>query len=150
MTLRTCNNGHQYLKTSDCPTCPVCEKARKPTEGMLALLSAPARRAFENAGVKDAKALSKFTEAEILKLHGVGKTSLPILRNYLGQHGLTFKEEQEATKILAKLHALFPDAKATLDLTDCDRVLRIEGEVFSISEIVKVVSEAGFICEVLE
>ncbi len=92
MTLRTCKNGHQYYKTSDCPTCPVCEKNRKPTEGMLVLLSAPARRAFENAGIKNAKALSKFTEAEVLKLHGVGKTSLPILRDYLAQKGMTFKE----------------------------------------------------------
>jgi hypothetical protein len=62
----------------------------------------------------------------------------------------TISTKQEANKILKKIHALFPDTKATLDLTDCDRVLRIEGEVFSISEIVKVVSEAGFICEVLE
>ncbi len=93
MKLRTCKNGHQYYKTSDCPTCPVCEKARKPTEGMLALLSAPARQAFEHAGIKNAKALSKFSEIEILKLHGVGKASLPILRDYLAQHGLTFKED---------------------------------------------------------
>ncbi len=37
-TLRTCEQGHEYYKSSDCPTCPVCEKERKPKEGFLSLL----------------------------------------------------------------------------------------------------------------
>ncbi len=62
----------------------------------------------------------------------------------------TISTKGEATKILEKLHTLFPNVKATLDLTDCDRVLRIEGEGFSITEVVKVVRDAGFECAVLE
>lgn len=50
-TLRTCKNGHNYYKSSDCPTCPVCEKEKKPKDGFLSLLSAPARRALENNGI---------------------------------------------------------------------------------------------------
>lgn len=46
-TRRTCEHGHSYYKKSDCPTCPICESKRKPKEGVLALLSAPARRALE-------------------------------------------------------------------------------------------------------
>jgi hypothetical protein len=92
MTLRTCKKGHQYNKTSDCPTCPVCEKERKPNEGLLSLVSAPARRALENAGIRNAKQLSGFTELEILSLHGIGKTSMPILRDALRKQGLTFKK----------------------------------------------------------
>lgn len=62
----------------------------------------------------------------------------------------TISTKQEATKILKKLHSLFPGTKATIDLTDCDRVLRIEGEAFSVTEIVKLVSDAGFDCGVME
>ncbi len=34
-TLRTCEKGHEYYKSSDCPTCPTCEKERTPKEGFL-------------------------------------------------------------------------------------------------------------------
>src|SRR3954453_24228501 len=37
-TLRTCPRGHKYYKSSDCPTCPICEEANKPSEGFLSLL----------------------------------------------------------------------------------------------------------------
>ena len=50
-TLRTCKNGHQYYKSSDCFTCPVCEAQRKSNDGFLSLLSAPARRALEAKSV---------------------------------------------------------------------------------------------------
>ncbi len=50
-TLRTCEKGHEYYKSSDCPTCPTCENERAPKEGFLALLSAPARRALEHHGI---------------------------------------------------------------------------------------------------
>ena len=90
--LRTCNNGHEYYKTSDCPTCPVCENEKKPGTGFLSLLSAPARRALEGAGIKTLLQLSKFTEKEILRLHGVGPASLPTLRRALTTNGLSFKK----------------------------------------------------------
>ena len=66
--LKVCKNGHQFYKSSDCPTCPICEKERKPTSGFLSLISGPARRALEHAGIKTLNQLSKQTEAEILKL----------------------------------------------------------------------------------
>jgi hypothetical protein len=91
MSLRVCPNGHQYNKTSDCPTCPVCEAERKPKEGFLALLSAPARRALENKRITNLKKLSKFSEKEILQLHGMGPSSIPKLRNALKAVGLNFK-----------------------------------------------------------
>ena len=91
MSLRTCAKGHQYNKTSDCPTCPVCENERKPKDGFLATLSAPARRALENKGIKTLKQISQFSEEEILSLHGMGPGSLPKLRNALQSEGLSFK-----------------------------------------------------------
>ena len=92
-TLRICRNGHKYYKSSDCPVCPVCERERKPQDGFLGVLSAPARRALENAGIQTLKQLSKFSEAEILKLHGMGPSSMPKLRNALKNEGLSFKKE---------------------------------------------------------
>lgn len=90
-TLRTCNNGHQYYKSSDCPTCPTCEQERKPDNGFLSILSAPARRALENNGVTSLQELSKYSEKEILQFHGMGPASLPKLRSSLKQNGLSFR-----------------------------------------------------------
>ncbi|SDN65055.1 hypothetical protein SAMN05518871_106234 [Psychrobacillus sp. OK028] len=89
--LRTCSNGHKYYKSSDCPTCPTCEQENKPDSGFLSLLSAPARRALVQNGVTSLQKLSAFSEKEILKLHGIGPASLPILRSSLEEEGLTFR-----------------------------------------------------------
>ena len=89
--LRTCNKGHKYYKSSDCPTCPICEQERKPANGFLSLLSAPARRALENNGVSSLQELSKCSEKEILQLHGMGPASLPKLRTALKENGLSFR-----------------------------------------------------------
>jgi len=89
-TLRTCPNGHQYYKSSDCPVCPECEKQSKP-DGFLSTLSAPARRALETAGITTLQQLATYSEKEILKLHGMGKASLPRLKEALGQEGFGFK-----------------------------------------------------------
>jgi DNA-directed RNA polymerase alpha subunit len=91
-TLRLCPEGHKYYKSTDCPICPICEEERKPKNGFLALLSAPARRALENNNLTTVKKLATLTETEILNLHGIGITSIPILRNALKQNGLKFKK----------------------------------------------------------
>lgn len=86
-TLRICKNGHSYFKSTDCPT---CEENRKPQNSFLSLLAAPARRALENKGIKTLQQLSKFTEREILQLHGMGKSSIPKLKKAMTQIGLSF------------------------------------------------------------
>lgn len=97
-TLRTCENGHKYYKSTDCPTCPTCEKEKKPTEGFLSKLSSPARSALLHyKGIDTLDKLSKYTEKEILGLHGMGKASIPILRKALEEKGLKFKDESETT-----------------------------------------------------
>ena len=90
-TLRICDKGHRYYKSSDCPVCPVCEEERKPGTGFLNLLAAPARRALENNGITTLQQLSELTEQEILKFHGMGKASLPKLKKALSEQGLSFK-----------------------------------------------------------
>ncbi|HEY5749399.1 MAG TPA: hypothetical protein VIU12_25200 [Chryseolinea sp.] len=94
--LRICEQGHTYYKSSDCPTCPVCEQERKPDSGFLALLAAPARRALENAGISTLQQLSSRSEREILMLHGMGPGSLPKLRTALAAEGLSFRKDVES------------------------------------------------------
>ncbi|MGZ7440178.1 Rpn family recombination-promoting nuclease/putative transposase [Paenibacillus sp. TH7-28] len=89
--LRICDKGHRYYKSSDCPTCPICEQGLKPDTGFLSLLSNPARRALEHEGITTLQKLSAFTELEILQLHGIGPRSIPVLREALQTEGLAFK-----------------------------------------------------------
>jgi hypothetical protein len=93
-TLRTCKNGHQYYKSSDCPVCPYCEQQRRPVEVFLSSIAAPARRALENNNINALKKLSKYSEADILKLHGMGPGSIPTLRDTLKRAGLSFKHHR--------------------------------------------------------
>ncbi|WP_047980255.1 RNA polymerase alpha subunit C-terminal domain-containing protein [Ornithinibacillus contaminans] len=90
-TLRICEKGHRYYKSSDCPTCPQCNKENKPESGFLSKLSSPARNALVHEGIDTLQKLSNFSEKEILKLHGVGPSSLPKLRASLEEEGLAFK-----------------------------------------------------------
>jgi hypothetical protein len=90
-TLKICIKGHQFFKSSDCPTCPVCEEERKPHDSFLAFKSAPARRALERESIKTPEDLAKWTEKEILNLHGMGPGTLPILKKALNDKGLSFK-----------------------------------------------------------
>jgi predicted RecB family nuclease len=89
---KVCKKGHVFYKSSDCPTCPVCEEERKPDKGFMSLLAAPARRALENAGVTTLKKLARKTEKEITELHGMGPNAISVLRKVLHAHGLVFKK----------------------------------------------------------
>lgn len=91
--LRTCDGGHEYYRISDCPTCPTCEEERKPEDGLLSRLGGPARSALEHEGITTVTELSKYTESEILELHGVGPSSIPSLRRALEESGLDFRSE---------------------------------------------------------
>ena len=91
--LRICSKGHEYYKSTDCPTCPICEKERKPGVGFFSLISAPARWALERENINSLLTLSKYTEQELLKLHGIGPASIPTLKNALKEKGLTFSRK---------------------------------------------------------
>lgn len=91
--LRTCPKGHKYYKSSNCPTCPICEQERKPKDSFLSLLVAPARRALETKGITTLRQLSNFSEYEILQLHGMGPSTIPKLKKALKENGLNFKND---------------------------------------------------------
>ena len=91
----TCNRGHRFKKSSLCPVCPICWPGRyqKIKGDFPEDLSAPALRALDNAQIKSLKALSQYSEKEILALHGMGPASLPKLRRALKAKKLTFKKK---------------------------------------------------------
>ena len=73
--LKTCKNGHQFYKSSDCPTCPICEEDRKPNDDFLSLIGAPARRALEREGITTLEILSTYSEKDISPLvFSIGST----------------------------------------------------------------------------
>jgi hypothetical protein len=72
-------------------------KSRKTGESDLpAKLGAPAERALAGAGIKNLKNLTKFTEAEIKQLHGVGPNALGKLKQALAAKGLSFAKEKKS------------------------------------------------------
>ncbi|MEA0553368.1 RNA polymerase alpha subunit C-terminal domain-containing protein [Lysinibacillus irui] len=88
---RVCEKGHTFFKSTDCPSCPTCDKENKPSSGFLSKLSSPARNALVHKGIDTLQKLSLYTEKEILNIHGIGPASLPILRSSLEEEGLSFK-----------------------------------------------------------
>jgi predicted RecB family nuclease len=91
LTPRLCPLGHRYYKSTDCPTCPTCEAAKKPAMGFLSLLSAPARRALEGKGITTVAKLSKYSKREILHLHGIGPSAIPVLVKAMKEKGKAFR-----------------------------------------------------------
>jgi hypothetical protein len=57
----------------------------------LPKLSAPAHRALVSAGVSSLEDVARFTKAEILGLHGIGKSTILPLEDALRKAGLGFK-----------------------------------------------------------
>jgi DNA-directed RNA polymerase alpha subunit len=84
---KTCKFGHTFYKSSDCPTCPTCEKLKEPASGFLALLSNPARNALLHHGIDTIQKLSEFTEKEILKIHGKEKLLYQHSKKHLKNKG---------------------------------------------------------------
>ncbi|MHB8127387.1 MAG: helix-hairpin-helix domain-containing protein [Mobilitalea sp.] len=61
---------------------------------LLQQLSKPAQRALQNAGVTSIEQLSKYSEKEVLDLHGIGKNAMIIIKQILFDNGLTFSNKQ--------------------------------------------------------
>lgn len=95
VNLKICEKGHEYTKSSDCPTCPTCDKENKPVSGFLSKLSSPARNALLYEDIDTLHKLSEYSEKEILKIHGIGPASLPIMRELLKEIGLSFKNSSK-------------------------------------------------------
>jgi hypothetical protein len=56
-------------------------------------LSKPAQRALINAGIFTVQDLSKRTQRQVMALHGMGPTSIPVLKEALMSAALRFTRE---------------------------------------------------------
>lgn len=56
-------------------------------------LSQPAVRALHAAGCDRLDAVARFSEAELLQLHGIGPNAIAKLRAALSERGLTFAQK---------------------------------------------------------
>lgn len=52
--------------------------------------------------------------------------------------------------ILTVLQHEFPNLKINFDLTDCDRILRVEGQGIAVEQIILRMREQNHSCELLE
>lgn len=58
-------------------------------------------------------------------------------------------EEKEADRISSLLAQTFPRYAIHFDLEDCDRILRIEGDVIHNEHIISLLANQGYDCTVL-
>lgn len=60
------------------------------------------------------------------------------------------QQPKQAASLLAVLSQHFPLSRINVDLEDCDKVLRVEGEIVLAEEVIGVLNKNGYQCEVLE
>ena len=60
------------------------------------------------------------------------------------------QKKAQSKMLLSVLSETFPSVKINIDLSDCDKVLRVEGENMEALRIMLLVKEYGFNCEVLD
>ena len=60
------------------------------------------------------------------------------------------QKKTQSKMLLSVLSEAFPSLKINFDLSDCDKVLRVEGDNIEASRIIVQVKEHGFMCEVLD
>ena len=106
--LKACSCGHQFQKSSNCPICPKCWPGfyKKLKTNLPKDISAPALRALLNAKITNLSELAKYSETEILELHGMGLGSVTKLRAALKTLELSFKKESENSNKPTKRKAI--------------------------------------------
>lgn len=60
------------------------------------------------------------------------------------------QKRAQSKMLLCFLSEAFPSLKINFDLSDRDKVLRVEGDDMEVSRIIMLVKEYGFTCEVLD
>jgi hypothetical protein len=68
----------------------------EPKHDFPARIGQPATRALAAAGYTNLDQLSRVTESELLKLHGMGPKALGIIRGALHTKGLSFADADKA------------------------------------------------------
>ena len=60
------------------------------------------------------------------------------------------QKKTQSKMLLSILSEAFPSFKINFDLSDCDKVLRVEGDNIEALSIMILVNENGFRCEILD
>ena len=60
------------------------------------------------------------------------------------------QRKTQSKMLLSILSEAFPSLKINFDLSDCDKVLRVEGDNMEALRIMIILKEYGFNCEVLD
>jgi hypothetical protein len=60
------------------------------------------------------------------------------------------QRKTQSKMLLSILSEAFPSFKINFDLSDCDKVLRVEGDNMEALPIIILVKEYGFTCEILD
>jgi hypothetical protein len=60
------------------------------------------------------------------------------------------QKKAQSKMLLSILSEAFPSCKINFDLSDCDKVLRVEGDNMETLRIMILIKEYGFTCEILE
>ena len=60
------------------------------------------------------------------------------------------QKKTESKMLLSVLSEAYPSCKINFDLSDCDKVLRVEGDNIEALSIMILVKEYGFACEILD
>ena len=60
------------------------------------------------------------------------------------------RKKPQSKMLLCILNEVFPSFKINFDLSDCDKVLRVEGDNIEALRIMLLVKQHGFMCEVLD
>ncbi len=92
MAIKVCKNGHRFEKASSCPVCPICstEEMNNKYGEEFPSIAAPAFRALDRIGIVKLADLTRYSEKDLLALHGFGPKALKILRQALQEKGMSF------------------------------------------------------------
>jgi DNA-directed RNA polymerase alpha subunit len=64
-------------------------------ESDLPKLASPAQRALAAAGITQLAQLTRMSETELARLHGIGQNAINTLRLALSEKGLSFRSEEK-------------------------------------------------------
>jgi hypothetical protein len=59
------------------------------------------------------------------------------------------KNRKAARQLLSSLSATFPDLKINVDVEDCDKILRVEGQTIAAHKVIDFMIASGYQCEKL-
>ena len=76
---------------------PVTKPGAEPADEWPLRAESPARQALRAVGVTRLAELTKYSEQELLKLHGVGPKAIRLFREALAARGLTFAPPRSPT-----------------------------------------------------